>query len=180
MKRFENGMKIISGLVFIIILGILVFTGYKVYHDTTSGNFTSTPEVTLESIKKQAKKDNILIIFYQPDTEETKALKPEVSKRIQLAAGNSNAPKVVYVSVANASGVKLLKHFGGEPSMAPIAMPVLKGGWDKEVNISDLRIQSDPIDWKQLASDSDGEVMVFKDYLDIYFNGTWSKGQGIE
>jgi hypothetical protein len=167
-------MKIISILVFVIIILILGFTGYKVYKDSIAGNFTTTPGVTLQAIKNQAEKQNLLIIFYKPNTQETRVLKPLVQKKVQSEIGNKTAPRVIYVSVEEKNGLKLLKHFGGNSSMVPIAMPVLKGGAE-HVNILNPNVYPYPIDQKRLTNTLNGKVTVFKDYLDIYFNGSWSE-----
>ncbi|MDR3241739.1 MAG: hypothetical protein LBT37_06165 [Lactobacillaceae bacterium] len=172
MKRIEFGMKVFAVFVFALIAGILVYTGKILYSDSTAGNFTPTPGVTMNAIEAQAKKDNLLLIFYEPDAKSTKLLKPEMTKRSQLNAGSTTAPKVVYLAKDDKKNASILNHFGIGISDAVQAVPVLKGG-SEQVSIVSEKNDNIPIGRTDLTSDNGNKVTIQTNYLDVYFTANW-------
>jgi len=172
MKRIEFGMKIFAAFVFILIAGILFYTGRTLYFDATAGNFTPTPGVTLDAINNQAKKNNLLLIFYEPDSKATKFLKPEITKRSQLNAGSITAPKIVYIAKDDRQNISVLNHFGIGISDAVEAIPILKGG-SEQVSIVSDKNNNVPIGRTKLTEEAGNQVTINTNYLDVYFSANW-------
>lgn len=109
-----------------LVIAILAI-GFKAsYHEFLGGNFTATPDATWTDIVQASHKEDVLVVVYKPDSDETKQLKPVLSTARQQYMGD-NPPKMVYVKVTSKVGQEVLKQLGLNENDVPILAPVDMG-----------------------------------------------------
>ncbi|WP_419154764.1 hypothetical protein [Weissella minor] len=174
MKRIEKLGKWYLIIVVGLVLGLLVWGITSSWNSFKVGDFTETPGITYEDIQHASKDQKILLVIFERNSKQSRALKPLLKKAEQQ--NTESDVKVAYIDANSQAGKKITPTLPIESKDLPIIVPIKDG-------TSNLVIQQDgketipgPASSKRLIgnTNSDGTYQVNEELLDQYFAGVWT------
>ncbi|TNK96809.1 hypothetical protein [Fructilactobacillus sanfranciscensis] len=163
MKRFESFFKYFMKFVVIGLVIIAIKNITTIYQQSMAKNMTETPRVEKSDIESQSVKQKVLIVFFKPNTELEKKLKPKLQDYL-TSITLQQRPRVIYVNSKSQNGRKLEKQYDVNDYNSCYLLPISNKKVQEKINGESIQA----INSKLLINNQINDEL-----LKSFINGNW-------